>query len=167
MLVPCPPITIQGNRIDSTASHKFLGVILDRQLRFHEHVAHALRKGTKWVNTFRRFTRPSRGISTRYMRQFYLAVAIPKMLYAADIFLIPTYSGMKGSKSAIARLARVQRQATISITGAMRNTATDLLDAHADIPPFHLIVDQKCYDAALRLATVPYTHPLHYHIDTA
>jgi ribonuclease HI len=62
---------------------------------------------------------------------------------------------------------RVQRRATIHITGAMRSTPTNLLDVHADLLPFELLVDKKCHTAALRLATLPTSHPLYRHVNEA
>lgn len=53
------------------------------------------------------------------MRQFYLAVVMPKLLDAADIFLIPESSQSKGMKGYITMLSRVQWQAALSITGAL------------------------------------------------
>jgi len=38
-----------GVKVLVVATHKFLGVILDQELRWKEHVQYALQKGTKWV----------------------------------------------------------------------------------------------------------------------
>lgn len=61
-------------------------------------------------------------------------------------------------------MAKVQRIATLSITGAMRSTATDTLDAHANLLPIGLLFQKVCHHAALRLATLPTRHPLHKHL---
>ena len=158
-----PSIALRGTHIHPSKSHKFLGIIIDQELNFKEHAASALAKGTKWVTQYRRLARPSKGVSSRYMRQFYTSVALPKMLYGVDIFLSPPSCKGKGSKGIIEKLARVQRQAAIHITGTMRTTATDTLDAHADLLPFSLLVDKKCHDEATRLATLADKHPLHRH----
>jgi len=47
------------------------------------------------------------------------------------------------------------------ITGAMKMTVNDVLDAMANLLPFHLLVDKHQHQAALQLATLPPTHPLH------
>jgi hypothetical protein len=46
------------------------------------------------------------------------------------------------------------------ITGAMKTTATDVLDIMANLIPFYLLVDKHQHRAALRLATLPTSHPL-------
>jgi len=44
-----------------------------------------------------------------------MAIAVPKMLYAADLFLIPESPISKGMKGYISRLGRIQRQASLHI----------------------------------------------------
>ena len=84
--VPRPGITIQGHRIEPGKSCKFLGVIMDDELRFKEHAAYAIAKGTGYVLACGRMTRVSKGVRTRMMKKLYEAVAIPKMLYAINIW---------------------------------------------------------------------------------
>ena len=84
-----------------------------------------------------------KGVSAKYMRQFYTSVAIPQMLYGVDVFILPPSSGSRGKMGFITKLARIQRQAAIHITGALRTTATDTLDAHADLLPFELLIDKN------------------------
>ena len=66
-----------------------------------------------WVTQYRRLAKPSSGVAAKYMRHFYISMAIPKMLYAADLFLIPESKKSKGMKGFIAKLAQIQRQATL------------------------------------------------------
>lgn len=119
-----------------------------------------------------RLAKASGGLSGRVACQLYSSIAIPSMLYAADVFLIPirTISGntrATGSVGAIRKLARVQRDALIMILDAMRTTATAVLEAHLNIPPFHLLVDEICQRAATSLCTLPTTHPLYSHVRRA
>ncbi|KAG1787235.1 uncharacterized protein HD556DRAFT_1247207, partial [Suillus plorans] len=86
MLAPRTPITIRGHRIEPSPSHKFLGVIIDQELRFKEHAAYALAKGTKYVQACGRMTRPAKGIGGKMMKKLYEGVVIPKRLYAADVW---------------------------------------------------------------------------------
>jgi len=97
------------------------------------------------------------------MRWFYISVAIPKMLYAADLFLIPGSEVRKGTKGFISKLARIQRQVTLHITRALRSTPTDAIDACPDIMPFHILVEKLTHRATTRLATLPNCHPLAKH----
>ena len=49
----------------------------------------------------------------------------------------------------------------ILIVGSLRTSPTDSLDIHANLLPFHLMVDKVHFQAALRLATLSILHPLH------
>jgi len=55
---------------------------------------------------------------------------------AADLFPIPESPISKGMKGYISRLGRIQRQASLHITGAMRSTPTDVADECTDLLPF-------------------------------
>src|SRR5882724_3596277 len=124
---------------------------------------YALQKGTKWVTQYQRLAKPSKGVSAKYMRQFFISIAIPKMLYAADLFLIPGTNKTRGTKGFISKLAKVQRQASLHIMGALRSALTDAIDAFVDLLPFHLLVKKYFFWAATRLATLLQSHPMHKH----
>ena len=100
------------------------------------------------------------------MRRLYLSVVKPRMLYGADVFLGPalrnnSIRNKKGTRSALNKLAAIQRSAAIMIVGGLHTSPTDLIDVHANLLLFHLLVDKVRFQAALRLATLPATHPLH------
>jgi hypothetical protein len=171
--LPRPPIIINGHAINSSPTIKFLGIILDQELCFKAQADHAAAKGKFWITQTRRISKSAKGIKGHIARQLYLAAAVPAMFYGASIWLTPitrsSVGGLKskGSVGAAAKLNRVQRMASIHITGAMRTTAGDVLNAHADLLPIDLLIDKHCYREALRLSTIPSSHPLHKHISSA
>ncbi len=161
-----------GMVISPTDHHRFLGLLIDQQLRFKQHVALAYAKGNKWVAHIRRLATARNGLTLAVVRRLYLTVAVPSMLYAADTFLTPVrklagHKQQHGSMGSIRRLAMVQRQALLVMTGALRSTATDVLEAHADILPFDLLVHKHCHRAAVRLCALPSGHPLAAHVQRA
>jgi len=163
---PCPPMTIRGNVITPTPSHKFLGVVVDQELRWKEHAAYALAKGAGYAALLRRLSRPAHGIPTRLIRQLYRAIAIPKMLYAASIWIKLLFSGdsntpLRGSQGVTRKMSQAQRTATLVITGAMKTSPTDSLEIHANLLPMPLLLQHLLHNAALRLASRPQSHPLH------
>ena len=127
--------------------------------------AAALAKGQSWIIQFTRMTWVSCSTTARYICKLYLTIAVPCMLYAADIFLTPQEKvGKRTDKdrpnqAIVNKLASIQRQAAIMITGAMRTTATDILDIMAGLLPFHILVDKHWHGAVLWLATLPKSHP--------
>ena len=100
------------------------------------------------------------------MRQLYTVVAILKMTYAIDVWLMPPRKrdGAKrytGSVNITNRFATLQRMAVLAITGAMRTTATDVLDLHVGLLPMHLALHRLCHRATLRITALPDMHPLY------
>ena len=87
-LITRPTIQLGNHVIEPTTSHKFSGVIMDQELCFKEHVNYALEKGNKFVGQYQRLTKPSKGTTANHMRQYYNTVAVPRMLYAADVFFV-------------------------------------------------------------------------------
>ncbi|KAG1879044.1 hypothetical protein F4604DRAFT_1507954, partial [Suillus subluteus] len=169
-----PAITINEHTIQPSSSHKFLGVIIDQELRFKEQAASALAKGTKYMLACSRMIRMTKGIKGRWMRRLYEGVIIPKMLYAADVWCTGLVSkgkgkkfGGRGARSFSSQMARVQRMAALSITGAMRSTPNDLLLAHADLPPLQQMLCNICHNSTLQMATLHSSHPLQKGISSA
>jgi hypothetical protein len=72
-------------QLEPSISTKYLGVILDQNLNWKAQQAHAVKKGMKWVTQIRRIVRPSWGITPKYTRCLYTCVALPRILYAADV----------------------------------------------------------------------------------
>jgi len=56
---------LQGMKVPTVATHKSLGVILDQELRWNDHMNYTLQKGTKWVTQYQRIARPSKGVSAK------------------------------------------------------------------------------------------------------
>lgn len=51
--------------------------------------------------------------------------------------------------------------------GALRSTATDVMEMHADLLPFDLLVDRICHRGVVRACNLPNTHPLSAHVRNA
>ncbi|KAJ7032162.1 hypothetical protein C8F04DRAFT_959338, partial [Mycena alexandri] len=169
--VPLPRFALHlgPHVIKSAASVKLLGLHLDRELRWHQQEAAILAKGHAWLSRVARIARASRGIGARNMRRLYLGVCVPGLLYAADLCLAPPPSTRKlflyGKKPQqrgfMKKLRTIQRRAALAITGALSSTPTDVLDAYANLLPVAHLVDKVRFGAALRLATLAPSHPLH------
>jgi ribonuclease HI len=150
----------------SAETVKFLRLIVDNKLNWKGQCATALAKGQDWLIKFGRLARASKGVTAKYIQQLYLSIAVPRMLYGADLFLTPQknltkkVSTYRSTQAIVNKLAAVQRRAAIMITGALATTAADILDTLANLLPFRLLVDQHRHRTAIRLATLPSKHPL-------
>lgn len=166
MRAPRPSLKLQNTVVKPSSHCRFLGVLLDDELRWKEQLKNAVAKGMKYTMLFRRLTRPSTGLKHDFMERLYTAVAIPKMLYGADVWYTPVhkptgYRNDQGSVGATRQLARVQRIAVLAITGALRSSPTDSLERHLGMLPLDLFMHKLCHRSAIRIATLPNTHPLY------
>ncbi|KAG1806370.1 uncharacterized protein HD556DRAFT_1225119 [Suillus plorans] len=121
-----PSITIYGHTIHPLHSHKFLGVIIDQELRFKEHAAHALMKGTTYIMACNRMVKVTKGIKGKLMHRLFKSVVLPKMMYVADVWcsgLVSKGNSHKsrgrGARGFASKMAQVQRIASTLITGGM------------------------------------------------
>ena len=89
--IPTPQQTLRlgEHQIPSKDIARFLGVIVDNTLSWKAQCTAALAKGQDWLFRFRRIAMTTKGIHAKQFCQLYLSTAIPCILYAADIFLIP------------------------------------------------------------------------------
>ena len=161
-------LTVREHVIKPQQSAKFLGIIVDEALNWKEQVAVAIAKGEKWISQFRRLARITKGVNATFVWRLYQSIALPRMLYGADIYLTPTRrhctiapnAKPTYNKTVMHKLATIQRHAAIIITGAMKTTAGTTLDVLADLTPMHLEIDKWCQNTTLTLATIHDMHPL-------
>ena len=111
------------------------------------------------------------GVPAKLIRQLYQSVVVPKITYAAAVWLQPTYSHLsdkrlRGSIGIARKIESLQRAAMLAITGAMRTTPTDSLDAHANLLPthIHILFQPVLFRSVLCLSGLPPNHPLIPHI---
>jgi exonuclease III len=161
-----------GTILKPQLSTKYLGVMINYKLRWTEQWHEALARGTKWTMACARIMRSKLGLKVIYARQLVQAVCIPKMLYAAELWARPTRR-RTGANAAtreptdriptglIGKMQSVLRRALLAASGAMRGTPTDTIEAHLNILPLDLHLENVRHRAVLRLISLPQTHPLH------
>jgi hypothetical protein len=129
-------------------SAKILGVVMDSQLRYQQHIARAATKGLKAAMALKRLQM----ISPRTARQLFGATVAPVVDYAAGVWMHAC--GAKATQY----LNRVQKTGAIVITRAFRTVATAVVEAEAStFLERHIEKATKlCFD----IYTLPETNPL-------
>ncbi|KAM5538790.1 hypothetical protein V8D89_007512 [Ganoderma adspersum] len=160
------PLQIDGHTIIPSESAKYLGIIIDRRLRWHEHVEAAIAKGTAAVLAVGRLARPTFGLPHQYARRLFKAVVCPRLEYGLPVWYTPVCRRngshrATGSVGIARRIGKVQRLAGLMITGAFKSTSNVFLDYHADLLPIELRLNQAAHRAAAQLASLPDSHPLY------
>lgn len=158
--------TVTMSTIKAVYSYKYLGIIFDPGLKWTLHHAKVVASATFWPSQIWRISKPASGMSVSGVRQLYNTVAVPGFTYRAEVW----YTGLhkpkeegntKGSVAITNKLRLMQRKVASTITGALRTTAGNTLDAHANILPVDLLLNKVLFRAATQLCSLPDTHPLH------
>lgn len=163
-----PNLVLPHGTVKPERSVKYLGVIIDQHLSWTPQHANAIKKGTTWTSQIKRIAKPSWGVTPKYARRLYIGVALPRILYGAEVWYTPAPVGKwkKGSKKQLGtigvtkKLASTQRTGAIAVTGGLRTSPSDTLDALAYLLPFDLTINSWCFRAALRISTLTEQHPL-------
>jgi hypothetical protein len=105
-------------------------------------------------------------LRVRDTRRLYISIAIPRILYAVDVWGIRLRRSAKAQPTGKIsecnnKLTSVQRAGTLAITGGLRTSPTDALDAHAFTLPLHLETEKHLFRSAIRIAMLAPQHPLH------
>ena len=144
------PILVKGEPISPTRKAKILGVIMDSELRFEEHIASAATNGLKAAMALKRL----RMTSPSTARRLFGATVTPVVDYASNIWHHAC------GNSAMAALNRVQKVGAQAITGMFRTVATVIGEAEASIPTVVMRHKRKAAAFWVTLQTLGPTHPM-------
>lgn len=115
-------VTTEGTTIKMEPAHKFLGVVLDQELRFREHAAYAHGKGMAVAAQTKRLVKVNGGVHGSMVQRLYEVVVAPNMLYALDVWCKPDIEvdgrRVKGNRGFAAKMGRVQRMCALQVTAA-------------------------------------------------
>ena len=142
-------------------SVKYLGVILDSRLTWKEHIEVKVKKAHNLMWACRKACGATWGLKPRVVYWLYVAIIRPTVTFASLVW----WPGCQ-STSAKRKLSRVQRFACLGITGAMRTTPTNAVEALICLPPPDLVIQSEARSAADRLWSLgcwSYLHPSRGH----
>ncbi|KZV79510.1 hypothetical protein EXIGLDRAFT_585415, partial [Exidia glandulosa HHB12029] len=158
-------LDIAGVTIEPEKAVKYLGILIDSKLRWKEHAEAAVAKATKTLLACARLPRPTFGLPHRHVRRLYISVVLPRLEYGLSVWFSPVRArpsgkGRCGSVGVARQCDKLQRVAARLIAGGFRTTSTDMLVYHADLLPTTVGLNKAAHNAAVRLATLPKSHPL-------
>jgi ribonuclease HI len=160
------PLQLPEITVEPMQNTKYLGIILDQNLKWGPQLAHIQGKGLKWAMQIKRLTRLTWSLTPKGTRKLYVSVALPWIMYRINVWCTPIHGksasgSRKGSVNFIKKLTTVQRAGALAITGGFRTSPTDSLDVHTALLPMELRVQKACHAAITCMATLPAKHPLH------
>jgi hypothetical protein len=149
-----PPLMLLDTTLAPAANTKYLGVYFNQHLDWGTQRNYAVEKGTKWTSQIRHASAPSWGLTPKHARRLYISVAIPRILYAVDVWGIqlkrntgPQTIGKVSECNN--KMTSIQRAGTLAITGGLQTSPTDTLDAHVFTLPLHLETEKHLFRAAV------------------
>src|SRR5579859_7734998 len=128
-------ICTEGTTINPSKEAKYLGVILDQNLKFRSHTDQAVKKGTQFGLAIGSIARATWGAPFKYLRRLLTSVTAPRMDYAAIIWHRPE-DKMSPTVQQQNKFTTVQRQIMKTMMGCFHTTSTDgLLNETSLLPP--------------------------------
>jgi len=131
--------------ITPSASAKYLGVIFNQNLNWKAQQAHMVGKGSAWTLQIKWLTQTTWGLTPGGARKLYISVVIPRILYAIDVWCpLPraTATRLGGTTKIVNQLTAVQKVGALAITGGLRTSASDVLNAEAFLLPMSHLIDK-------------------------
>jgi hypothetical protein len=142
--------TIKGEAIEPKETAKILGVIMDSELRYAQHIGKAATKGLLAAMALKRL----RLVSPSTARQLFGATVAPVVDYASNVWMHAC--GCKG----MALMNRIQRIGAQAVTGAFRTVATAVAEAEASIRTIGERHAERATRLWVNIRTLPKTNPL-------
>jgi ribonuclease HI len=144
------PFVIKGQTVQPKAQVKVLGVIMDAELRFREHIARASSRAMEAAMELKRLS----GLPPRVARQLFTATVAPVMDYASNVWMYACGDRL------IKAVNRVQRIGAQAIVGTFNSVATAVAEAEANILPARERFARRATKLWMDIRTLPSSHPL-------
>lgn len=154
------PVAMPGNEpviIQPTECAKYLGVWLDKQLKFDTHRKKLLAKAAGSLEALRGISGSTWGASLMSMRKLYQAVVVPQALWGVSAWYCPAARSMPAWEMTrlVNELVKLQKRAAVLISGAFKSISTAALDIELFLLPMKLRLQQSIEECAIRILTGP------------
>jgi hypothetical protein len=150
-----------GVKLCLSGSVKYLGVILDSQLTWREHIEVKVRKAHNLLWACKRACGARWGLRPKMVHWLYITIVQPTISFASLVW----WPGCQ-TASAKKKLSIIQRLASLGITGAIRMTRTGAMEVLVGLPPRDLVIQGEARLAAHHLWSLgcwSYLHPQRGH----
>ena len=152
-------VKIDNTRIEASEHARYLGVIFDKQLRFKQHMAQVVKKGTSAAIALAGIAKCNWGAPFQQVRQLFQAVIAPKIDYGAIVWHRPKDKGTMGTRQ-VKELTTIQRIAMKAILGCYRTTPTTAMEIEAGLAPTWIRLQTKTLIAVTRMQSLSKDHPI-------
>lgn len=128
-------ISIHGRPLEVVDNIKYLGVWLDRSLRWAKHINELRNSCNRLVNVFKALSGSGWGIHPTHLRRVYIAMIRSKLDYASSLY-------GNSCKTHLSKLDRLQNQCMRVIGGFIKSTAIHVMESELHLQPLRV---RRCY----------------------
>jgi ribonuclease HI len=137
---------LNGTAIEFSKEVKYLGLHLDSKLNWGIHIKNIKDKSIKILMACRNIIGQKWGLNPKMMYWLYTSVIRPITTYASLVWWPKV-----DQKNAKLELSKIQRLATLAISGANRTAPSIGLDAMLNLPPLHIKVKETAIMESFRI----------------
>lgn len=148
------PIVLSGRPLFPKESARFLGVWLDRKLKWTAHIAQVKAKMSTQKYALTRIAAKTWGCSYDRARQIYTACIRSALVYGASAWHKLTQPG-GCPRGPAKQLLSIQTDCLRTVAGAYKRTAIRDLEAETEIPPLDLYLNERVAAFEGRLRSSP------------
>ena len=142
---------LDGQPIELGSMVKYLGVTLDDELTYKQHVVNKAKSTKKRIFMVRNYVYKHWGPSPKIMRKVYMSVIKPSLDYGCHIW--------QHKQGKATELLQVQRTALLTLAPTWNSMPTKGLQVIWNIPPIHLHLERVANNTYARIRNkVEHTH---------
>ena len=144
------PVRMEGELIYHSDSVVYLGVTLDKELKWQTHIHNKIKKAKALLMKLAHLTYSYWGPQPKLMRWSYTGIVRPMVSYAAM-----TWAHQTETPATVERMRNLNRTAMNTMVKVPRSTPTQGMEIILDITPLHLHVQKEGLATYIRLFPVP------------
>lgn len=129
------PLQTRWGEIKPSHTCKYLGLTMDTQLRWRQHVDEIERKVSKTIAALSCLGNSAWGVRTKEMRTIYRGVAVPQMMYACSAWSNADWASKGYTNKTLRKLQSLQGRGARVMSGAYRATSLPALDVEMHLLP--------------------------------
>ena len=141
------PITLGDTTIQIDKEVKFLGITLDKHLRWNSHIKNKTNAAIKLLMASKSYVGKTWGLSPPKIRWIYNQVILPTLGYACFLWIHRANT----TNYILLMLEKVQKIATLQKTGGFSTTPKITLDSMAGVMPIEINLNNIAAKTAVRL----------------
>ena len=143
------PICINNQTIEVSEEIKYLGITYDKHLRWTTHIKNKCNAATKLLHMCRNYIAKEWGLTPSRARWIYKQVVLPTLSYACFVWIhqVDKINYIKDM------LNKVQKMASLQITGGFKRSPNITLDVLAGIMPISTHLEFRATLTTIRLKT--------------